>query len=215
MSLAKKSNIPIKTSNLEAAIKQLDGQSYRIDKQHENAAPNAFNVVRVAEAITGDQLTTEQKVSIEQIGQQLRTDDAQLKQSRQLIEHIQQKEKTLAQQEADHCVNVWNWQQQVANQQRALDVKQTDLDEQEIQLRTLQFELLQLQNELIDSQLATREIVNQLGIPELQNDALESLRFELNQRFDHVMTHWRQFANYMQELADTVADDLDPVQIEL
>ena len=84
-----------------------------------------------------------------------------------------------------------------------------------MQLRTLQFELLQLQNELIDSQLATREIVNQLGVPELNDDALESLRFELNQRFDHVMISWRQFANYMNELADTLANDFAPVQIEL
>ena len=121
----------------------------------------------------------------------------------------------LAQQEADHHVNVWNWQQQVANQQQALDAKQTDLDEQEIQLRTLQFELLQLQNELIDSQLATRTIVNQLDVPGLQDDALETLRFELNQRFDHVMISWRQFAKYMNELANGLANTYEPVQIEL
>ncbi len=215
MSLVQQSKIPIKTSNLKAAIKQLDGQSYRIDEQHDRIQAKSFNAVHVAAAIVGDQSATAKNISLEQIAQQLRADDAQLHQSRQLIEHIQQKEKALAQQEADHQVSVWNWQQQVANQQRALDAKQTDLDEQEIQLRALQFELLQLQNELIDSQLATREIVNQLGVPELQDDALESLQFELNQRFDHVMISWRQFANYMSELAESLADNLAPIQIEL
>ena len=215
MSLVQQSKIPIKTSNLKAAIKQLDGQSYRIDEQHERIAAKSFNAVNVAAAIVGDQSTTAKNISLEQIAQQLRADDAQVHQSRQLVEHIQQKEKVLAQQEADHQVNVWNWQQQVAKQQRALDAKQTDLNEQEIQLRALQFELLQLQNELIDSQLATREIVNQLDVPELQDDALESLRFELNQRFDHVMINWRQFANYMSELAESLADNLAPIQIEL
>lgn len=211
MSRVKQSKIPIKTSNLEAAIKQLDGNSYRIDKQHEPDLLKELNATNAAATIAGHSQTTSKPVSSELIVPQLSADDAQLNQSRQLIEHIQQKEKSLAQLEADQQVNVWNWHQQVANQQRALDAKQTDLDEQELQLRTLQFELLQLQNELIDSQLATREIVNQLGVPELQNDALESLRFELNQRFDHVMTSWRRFANYLSELAPNFA----PVQVEL
>jgi chromosome segregation ATPase len=215
MSLVKQSKIPIKTSNLAAAIKQLDGQSYRVDKPHEYAPPMAFQAASGGATIGGDRPAASKNISLEQIAEQLRAGDAPLNQSRQLVEHIRQKEKALAQQEADHQVSVWNWQQQVANQQRALDAKQTDLDEQEIQLRTLQFELLQLQNELIDSQLATREIVNQLGVPELQNDALDALRFELNQRFDHVMIRWRQFAGYMQDLANSLADEVAPIRIEL
>ena len=82
---------------------------------------------------------------------------------------------------------------------------QADLKQQEQQLRALQFELLQLQNQLIDGQLATRELIGDLQIPGQQESALQSLKFELNQRFDHVMVTWREFAARFQLAVESVS----------
>lgn len=196
-------NIPIKTSNLRAAVKQLDGRAFRVDPEHDSSKPQSFNIVRVAETIEGRQ-TIDQNVSIDDIADQFRSTDSLLDQARELVSHVQLKEKELAQQDADYQVRVWNWQQQVAQEEKKLEQRRNNLDEEETQLRSLQFELLQLQNELIDSQLATREIVNGLRVSGLEVDAMKSLQLEINQRFDHVMVTWRQFAEDMKSLVEQV-----------
>lgn len=203
-----KHNIPIKTSNLLAAIKQLDGRGYRVDPEHDGreVKPHAFNIVRVAETIEGRD-STDEAVTIEEIAEQFRSDDSLLEQAHELVSHVQSKEKDLAQQDADYQVRVWNWEQQIVRQEKKLESRRQSLDEEELQLRNLQFELLQLQNELIESQLATREAINGLQVSGLEADSMQTLQLEINQRFDHVMNTWRQFAADMKGIVEQFEDE--------
>ncbi len=207
--ISEKAKIPIKTSNPAAALKQLEGKSFRVDRAHEDGFANHQStvikeietVLARAQAVLAESPTPEDAQSSSIHPTDIQPDDR----NRQLIAHLKAKERSLVEQDVNHQVRVWNWQQEVAKTQAAQDRRQADLNQQEQQLRALQFELLQLQNQLIDGQLATRELIGDLQIPGQQESALQSLKFELNQRFDHVMVTWREFAARFQLAVESVS----------
>ena len=206
--ISDKAKISIKTSNPVAAIKQLEGKSFRVHGAHPEGAsgPNS-TVLEEIDAVLARASAASAGAIEDQTNQPPTSQETLLDQNdqnQQLLQLLKEKERILAEQDADYHVRVWNWQQSVAKSQKELDQRQADLDQQEVQLRLLQFELLQLQNDLIDSQLATREIVSDLSMPGQEAHAIQALKVELNQRFDHVMVTWRSFANEMQQLAQSL-----------
>ena len=208
MSLVQQSKIPIKTSNLKAAIKQLDGQSYRIDEQHDRIQAKSFNAVHVAAAIV-EPICHSKDLLAGAISTAASRDDAQVPQNQQLIEHVSKK-KSSGSTGGRSSVSVWNSRRQVANQQQTLDAKQTDLMNKKSSCAP-QFELLQFQNELIDSQSAARKSLINWGFP-ITRQRVKSLQFKLNHRFDHVMIVWRD-RQLHEQLAENLTANLT-IQIE-
>ena len=204
--------IPIKTSNPHAAFEQLEGNTIRFDKQHEGGPEDKQALL---DDVGAAYVKAEKylKNSSNPLAQDASRHHEQMDpsgstQSHELFERLQAWEKRLVEQDASHQVRVWNWQQEVANAQQRLARRKSVLDDQEENLRKLQFELFELQNELIESQLATREIVNGLAIPGKQETYLDSLKDELHERFDHVMSTWGEFASQMNAIATKLSSQI-------
>ena len=200
--LTGKTRIPIKTANPEAAFKQLQGKAFRVDGKHKDSFSSQIDQEQ------SDVESLEVKDSLRvgaALGANMQAIDSTTpNQNQQLAEHLQAKERELAEAMANHQVSVWNWQQEVAKQQARFDQRRETLNQQEENLRGLQFELFQLQNDLIESQLATRSIVNSMDMPGYETAAAEALKLELNQRFDHMMVTWREFAQQMETLVQEI-----------
>jgi len=213
--ISDKAKIPIKTSNPVAAFKQLEGNSFRVHPAHQDevTAHNAALIQEIESVLTRVEAPSARSTADDPSGKQSKQFEQldQYDQTQQLLIHLKEKERLLTEQDVNYHVRIWNWQQEVARTQQKLDQRKVNLDQQEEQLRALQFELLQLQNQLIDSQLATREIVNDLNLPGQQEYALQSLKLEINQRFDHMLITWRAFASEIQELAEQISDQVEPL----
>ena len=121
---------------------------------------------------------------------------------------LAQREQEMTERDVEFHVKTWNWQQETRKVESRLNDRAAQLDERETQLMALQFELFQLQHQLIDSQLATREAVQNMTLGPANPHAvatLKSLQFELGHRFDHMHEKWSQMVNRLESIAGEIA----------
>ena len=131
-----------------------------------------------------------------------------IQQTSQLAALLAKREQELTERDVDFQVKIWNWQQETKKIESRLAKRARQLEERETQLMALQFELFQLQHQLIDSQLATRELVEDLSLGTANPHTiatLKSLKFELGKRFDHVHHQWTDLVNRLESIAADIA----------
>lgn len=134
-----------------------------------------------------------------------------LQQTQELVGLLSQREQTLTERDVEFQVKTWNWQQETKKVESRLANRAAKIDERETQLMALQFELFQLQHQLIDSQLATREVVENMALGSANPHAiatLKSLQFEMGQRFDHVHQKWSELVNRLESIAAEIAEKM-------
>jgi len=122
-------------------------------------------------------------------------------QVQQLVDHLHQQQKKLAQREADLQAEVYHWDKQVLASKAALKKRAAELEQHLTQVEQQQSLLVKLQQNLIDSQTAIRATVERLiehsDAAELKSELL-NLQLELGQRFDEILNRWERVSQWHQ-----------------
>ncbi len=110
-----------------------------------------------------------------------------------------QRQQTQLQSEQRH------WTQQMQLEHKLIADHKTRLDSRQRHIKSTEFQLMQLQNDVIDAQVALQRTVESLTRCQSGDDRdgnivaeLTTLRFELYQRFDYVVTRWAQLRSQIQ-----------------
>lgn len=122
------------------------------------------------------------------------------KQVEQLIRHLREQQKQLAQREADLQSQAQHWDEQVLASKAHLQSRTAEIKQQATQVQQQQLHLARLQQNLIDSQTALRTVIERIvsdSEPGKLKIELIALRDELDQRFEQIAVRWERFAKFL------------------
>ena len=118
--------------------------------------------------------------------------------SEQLLNHLRNRQKELAQREADLQAQTYEWEKQVMATESSLRKRSAVLEQHLTQVACQQEQLMKLQQSLVDSQHATGALVEKL-VEDCQDieikSHLEALRDEIGQRFDDHFRRWEHLVH--------------------
>ena len=120
--------------------------------------------------------------------------------SEQLLNHLRNRQKELAQREADLQAQTYEWEKQVMATEASLRKRGAVIEQHLTQIACQQEQLMKLQQSLVDSQQAIRAIVERLvdGTDDANiTPHLESLRDEIADCFEDNLHQWERLVHCM------------------
>ena len=127
--------------------------------------------------------------------EEFRFDQPPEQRSEQLLNHLRNRQKELAQREADLQAKTYQWEKQVMATEASLRKRGTVIEQHLTQIACQQEQLMKLQQSLVDSQQSIRATVEQL-VDENENAEktlqLESLRDEIANCFEDSLHRWER-----------------------
>ncbi len=118
-------------------------------------------------------------------------------QAEQLVKHLRNRQRDLEQREADLQAAVYRWEQKAMVEDARYRKRTGELEQHLGHVKAQQEQLVKLQQNLIDSQTALRQAIETIVDDSQPRDlkaALETLKTELNETMDAVLTRWEKIS---------------------